>query len=128
MARIEQLVIEIHALDFLGGAAFRDRFCAVFRKLNRHFTLTHVHANNFDGPNGFAIVDGLVIAKLLELTYVRSTTVSRRPSTTLYPTPLDFPNNGTRDKLLWIYHSFARRGGKRLQPRLGAQRYARDLA
>jgi peptidoglycan hydrolase CwlO-like protein len=40
---------------------------------------------------------------MLELSYVRSASVHRRPSQTLYPTALDYPNLQGKDKLLWFY-------------------------
>ncbi len=103
LARFEQIVLEVHLLFQLHLPVFREKFCAMFRKLNKLFTLYHVHANNFDGPNGLSIVSGLPVSPLLELSYIRSTRVKRRPSQTLYPTDLDFPNTYYKDKLLWFF-------------------------
>jgi Methyltransferase FkbM domain len=101
--RFEQIVLEVHWLNNLDDLAFRDRFHRIFRRLNNAFTLFHVHANNWDGPNGLAIVSGIPVSTLLELSYVRSASVHRRPSQTLYPTALDYPNVQGKDKLLWFY-------------------------
>lgn len=101
--RFEQIVLEVHWLNNLDDLAFRDRFCRIFRRLNCAFTLFHVHANNWDGPNGLAIVSGIPVSTLLELSYVKSASVHRRPSQTLYPTALDYPNIQGKDKLLWFY-------------------------
>lgn len=104
LARFEQIVMEVHGLDCLDDSAFRSRFCKLFRKLNQAFTLFHVHANNWDGQNRLAIVSGVPVSPLLELSYVRSARVNRRPSATLYPTPLDYPNVPQhKDKPLWFY-------------------------
>jgi hypothetical protein len=103
LERFEQIVLEVHGLHRMADFAYRETFCTVFRKLNRLFTLFHVHANNFDGPNGLHIVSGLPVSSLLELSYVRTNTVKPSPSRTLYPTPLDYPNVGHKDKLLWFY-------------------------
>jgi hypothetical protein len=103
LERFEQIALEVHGLHLLEDFTYRETFCAAFRKLNRIFTLFHVHANNFDGPNGFHFVSGVPVSSLLELSYVRTDTVKPRPSRTLYPTPLDFPNVGHKDKLLWFY-------------------------
>jgi len=102
--RFEQIVLEVHWLNKLDDLAFRDRFRRVFRRLNSFFTLFHVHANNWDGPNGLAIVSGVPVSPHLELSYVRTTSVHRGPSETLYPTALDYPNiTDTKEKLLWFY-------------------------
>ena len=102
--RFEQIVLEVHWLNKLDDNLFRDRFCRVFRKLNNAFTLFHVHANNWDSQNGLAIVSGIPVSPLLELSYIKSTSVRRWPSQTLYLTPLDYPNvPQNKDKLLWLY-------------------------
>ncbi len=101
--RIEQIVLEVHWLNNLDDLAFRDRFRRMFRRLNSAFTLFHVHANNWDGANGLAIVSGIPVSTMLELSYVRSASVHRLPSQTLYPTALDYPNVQGKDKLLWFY-------------------------
>ncbi len=102
--RFEQIILEVHWLNNLEDSDFRARFCRIFQKLNRIFTLFHVHANNWDGPNGFAVVCGIPVSPLLELSYIRSTSVRRRQSQTLYPTALDYPNiTESKDKLLWFY-------------------------
>lgn len=103
LERFEQIVFEVHGLERVVEDAYRETFCAVFEKLNRLFTLFHVHANNCDGPNGLHIVSGLPVSPIMELSYVRTSTVDPRPSRTVYPTPLDYPNVGTTDKLLWFF-------------------------
>ena len=101
--RFEQIVLEVHWLNNLEDRSYRNRFGKVFRRLNSAFTLFHVHANNWDGPNGIDIVSGIPVCSLLELSYIRSTCVQRQPSRTLYPTALDYPNTPGRDILLWFY-------------------------
>lgn len=103
LKRFEQIVFEIHGLYRLGDPAFRARFTEVIGRLNEELTLFHVHANNFDGPDALRIVGGVPVSNLLELSYVRTATVKRSPSRTLYPTELDYPNTPKADKLLWFY-------------------------
>jgi hypothetical protein len=103
LERFEQIVLEVHGLHQMEDFTYREKFCAVFRKLNRLFTLFHVHANNFDGPNGLHIVSGLPVSNLLELSYVRTGRVKSFPSRTLYPTSFDYPNVPKKDKLLWFF-------------------------
>ncbi|BDV36184.1 hypothetical protein [Methylocystis iwaonis] len=103
LARFEQIVIEVHGVNAITDTGYREKFCFFFRKLNRLFTLFHVHANNCDGPNGLTIVSGIPVSPLLELSYVRNNVCNKFPSRTLYPTALDFPNVGAKDKLLWFF-------------------------
>lgn len=103
LSRFEQIVIEVHGLNGLEDISFRRSFVRLFRKINRQFTLFHVHANNCDGPSGIAITGGLPVSSLLELSYIKSDAVKRFPSRTLYPTALDYPNVAQKDKLLWFF-------------------------
>jgi hypothetical protein len=103
LARFEQITLEIHGLVNLNREGYRTRFVAMFTKLNKLFTLFHVHANNHDGPDAIHAISGCPVSDLLELSYVRTESVRRYPSRTLYPTPLDFPNVSRTDKLLWFY-------------------------
>ena len=103
LARFEQVVIEVHHLAHLANEAFRSHATRMLRKLNRHFTLFHVHANNCDGPDHLNVVCGLPLSNLLELSYVKTSLVNRAPSRTLYPTAFDFPNVPAKDKLLWFF-------------------------
>ena len=103
LARFEQVVIEIHNLAHLNDPPFRDTFTKALRKLNYHFTLFHVHANNYDGPDAYHIVGGFPVSNLLELSYIKTGLVRRRRSMTLYPTAFDYPNTGHKDKLLWMF-------------------------
>ena len=103
LSRFEQIVIEVHLLAHLGNDAFRQHVTRMLRRLNRHFTLFHVHANNCDGPDALHIVSGVPVSNLLELSYIKTSVVSRSPSRTLYPTVFDHPNVPANDKLLWFF-------------------------
>jgi hypothetical protein len=101
LARFEQIVIEIHGLALLDDEVFRSKFVKTLRRINRLFTLHHVHGNNCDG---IRFAGGFPVSNLLELSYVKTMSVVRRPSRTLYPTAYDHPNVGhLRDKLLWFF-------------------------
>jgi hypothetical protein len=103
LCRFEQIAIEVHGLNALDNPAYRDRIVAMLRTLNRHFTLFHVHGNNFDGPNSLSVVSGMPVVSLMELSYIKTSIAARSPNRTLYPTALDFPNVRQKDKLLWFY-------------------------
>ena len=103
LTRFEQIVMEVHDLYRLNDPAYCKCFVDVFTKINRHFTLFHVHANNYDGTDALHTVDGFPVSNLMELSYARTSMVSRRPNRTLYPTALDFPNVEHKDKMLWFF-------------------------
>jgi len=103
LERIEQIIIELHGLMKLFNRPWRRRFMDVMSKLNRHFTIFHAHSNNVFGRDFVHLVDGMPVANWLELSLVKSSTVRRVPSRTVYPTELDHPNNEGPDQLLWFY-------------------------
>ncbi len=102
LGRIDQIVLELHGLKKLWRPQRLEVFTRMMTKLNRHFTLFHVHANNYDGRE-LHVLSGMPVCNVLELSYIKSSRVRRSPSTTLYPTPLDQPNVPWADKLLWFY-------------------------
>ena len=103
LLRFQQIVFEIHNLHALGDPGFRARFVRLLSRLTAHYTLFHVHANNWDGSNAFTFISGVPVSSLLELSFVRSDLVERRPSRTLYPSPLDYPCVHPHDKKLWFF-------------------------
>jgi len=112
LANFSQIVVEIHGLDQLGAKEYRDLFTGFIGKLNRRFTLFHVHANNC-APIGFVGGDrfgdhhqtgGIPVPYVLEASFVRADLVKARPSTTIYPTALDRPNHRlSADHLLYFF-------------------------
>jgi hypothetical protein len=93
LCQFNQIAIELHWLHRLVDPDFCVQFSRALSKLNQNFTLFHVHANNC-APCG--VVEGIEIADVLELSYVRTSLVERKDSKTAYPTELDFPNDPTR--------------------------------
>ena len=93
LARFEQVAIEMHEFGSMREAAFLEKVRATLERLNRHFTLYHVHANN---NNPMESVAGFPVFNLLELSYVKTAIVKRSPSRTFYPTDLDSPNEQDR--------------------------------
>ncbi|MDB5105017.1 MAG: coagulation factor 5/8 type domain protein [Fibrobacteres bacterium] len=94
LSRFEQIAIEVHHFGRMRDPAFLGKVAATLEKVNRHFTLFHVHANN---NNTMEVVSGYPIYNLLELSYIKTDVVKRMPSRTLYPTELDYPNEQDRD-------------------------------
>lgn len=83
---MEVIAGEFHSLD---DATQEERHCAVLERLNRSFTLIHIHGNNCGttfGPFAFPSV--------VELTYIHNRhAAGRLLSTESFPTPIDWPNN-----------------------------------
>jgi tetratricopeptide (TPR) repeat protein len=94
LSRFEQIAIEVHDFHRLAEPEFLDKVLASLERINRQFTLFHVHANN---NNPMSLVSGFTLYNLLELSYIKTNIVNRKPSRTLYPTELDNPNEQDRD-------------------------------
>jgi hypothetical protein len=90
LCRFDQIVGEFHWLFELENELFRTTFCEAMTRLNRYFTLFHVHANNCRRVD---FVKGFPVADVLELSFVNTSLIRRRPSQTVYPTTLDLANN-----------------------------------
>ena len=104
-----QIVLEIHWLHRLADPAYRATFCAAMQCVRRGFQLVHVHANNCCPV---VVIDGLPVADVLELTFFRSDLMEERPSSTIYPTTLDYANDQARpDHLLWFFPFLPAQGG-----------------
>lgn len=101
LQHFRQIVLELHWLQNLEDEGFRSKLIHVLDKMNSMFTLCHVHGNNC-AP--VSLIGGLPVAWVLELTYVRSDLITCKPSTTVYPTDVDYPNDERLpDLLLWFY-------------------------
>jgi hypothetical protein len=108
LGNFRQIVLEIHDLRRLTDANYRGLFVAALSKLNRSFTLGHVHGNNYAR---LTIVDGFVCADVIELSYLRSDIAETTSSCTVYPTQFDYANYSARpDHLLWFYPFLPLRG------------------
>lgn len=102
LTRFDQIVFELHGLQHLEDPGFNANARKVFEALAKDFTLCHVHANNFSRVR--VLADSFPIPEALELTYIKSSLVTRAPSKTIYPTELDKPNfHQFPDLLLWYF-------------------------
>lgn len=107
LGQFDQILMEFHGMSRIVHPKFMKRFIDVMEKLNAQFTLFHVHANN---ARPLVSVDHFVTPGLIEVSYIRTDLVTREPSKTVYPTPMDSPNvAGRPDLRLWLY-PFAPRG------------------
>lgn len=71
---------------------------ATFSKLQKYFSVIHVHANN---ASGIRILGGVLVPNLLEITWVNRAHYALKPSQETFPTSLDRPNRSDRCDL-WL--------------------------
>lgn len=101
LSNFRQIAMEVHGLANLGDEKFRLRFISMFSNLLKSFVICHVHANNC-AP--ITIVDGYVVADVLELTLLRKDVATFRFNSIFFPTLLDEANAWWRnDHLLWFF-------------------------
>ena len=77
-------------MRLLNLESFRLRAAALFGKFRMTHRCIHVHGNNF---GGIAIVEGIGVPDVLELTLVRHADYVFNPCYEVFPTYLDGPNN-----------------------------------
>ena len=96
-----QIVVEFHWFNNLIHEEFCAKLFRVFTKINKQFTLHHVHANNCADIINIA---GFPVADVIELSYIRSDLVKRKRNRGTFPTKIDFSNDRLKpDHLLWFF-------------------------
>ena len=103
LERFEQIAIEVHWLENLGDTGFRHKVITSLSKINKLFTLFHVHANNCAELH---FVEGFAVASVLELSFIKSSLVRRSPSTEIYPSSLDQGNHPLRHDHALLFFPF----------------------
>lgn len=93
LARFRQIVIEVHALNALLNDRHADLIRCAVTNLSTHHRVIHVHANNY---GSWAVIGGIPLPTVLELTLLRKDRGVFQPSTSVFPTSLDMPNNPSR--------------------------------
>jgi hypothetical protein len=88
LGHFRQIVIEIHFLERLTDPEFAALVGRAVAVLTAGHRVIHVHANNH---RPYAIVGGIPLPSVLELTLVRTRDVGLEPSAELFPGPLDSP-------------------------------------
>lgn len=114
LLHFDQIALEIHWLNNLFDATYRANFDDCFSKINKYFTLFHVHGNNCTPLanvggvkfNNGHVVGGAIVPQVLELSYIRSSKVTASSSRTLYPTRLDRPNHSRYPDHLLAFFPF----------------------
>lgn len=88
--QFRQMVFEFHGFGMLADHAHANNVRRALINLTASHHVVHVHANNF-AP--FAIVGGVPVPEVLELTLVRKDEGIFSPSQEVFPTPQDMPCN-----------------------------------
>jgi hypothetical protein len=92
------IVIEIHFLNFLKYEDFCEKyFFPALEKINYYFSCVHGHPNNCCGEIDYG--DGLIVPKVLELTFHRKDRIRLGNSKLTLPHVLDKPNLPKREDL-----------------------------
>jgi hypothetical protein len=87
LRRFRWAVVEYHGLDLLAyRPRARRRILPVLRKMSRVFDVVHVHANNCCG---LSMMRGLVVPRVLEVTYLRRDRAQQHRSRVQLPHALD---------------------------------------
>lgn len=110
LRKFEQIVLELHDFRLIGDPVWSARAGRVLSKLAANFHLHHVHANNC-AP--IVVIEGLPVADVIEVSYIRNDLALATPSRTLFPTSLDACNDPTAPDHLLFFYPFhpAVRGG-----------------
>lgn len=90
LAQFEQMTFEFHGFQNIDSAEWRSQIAGILEKINRKFTLFHVHGNNYAD---LVIRGGFTVCPVIEVSYVRTDLINRFPSRSIYPSHLDPVNN-----------------------------------
>jgi hypothetical protein len=90
LQRIRQMAVEFGEVRRFVEPKWRAIMLAALRNLTATHACIHVHGNNW-GP--FTVVGGFPFPNWFEVTFVRRADYAMAPSTTIFPTELDRPNN-----------------------------------
>ena len=93
LARFQIMVVEFHNFDMAFEANGLVLLKAVFDKILRHFSVVHIHPNNYEPPQKH---NGLDIHPVLEFTFLRKDLVEKDARKLTFPHPLDRRNIGEK--------------------------------
>lgn len=101
LRRFRQIVLEIHDLHRLVEPEFLATVSKAVVALTTHHAVVHVHGNNY---RPVAIVGGIPLPSVMEITLARAAGREMVPETDTFPTPLDMPcDPGRADHLLGTF-------------------------
>jgi hypothetical protein len=96
LGQFSQIVAEFHGFSDMTNIARWNRRLTVLEKLNSVHQCVHVHANNWHTP---AMIGGVMMPNLLELTYVRRADHEFKVCDRVFPTEIDQPGNPYRSDI-----------------------------
>lgn len=97
LAQFDQIVGEFHNFENLVNLEWLNRAERALTKLHETHQVVHVHANNNDT---FAVIAGLAVPRVIELTWARRSHYSFEETDELFPTPLDMACSPSRPDLI----------------------------
>jgi len=98
LAKFRIITAEFHCLESIGIPAVRKQMRHAFALLTENHVPTHIHPNS---TQGVVLIEGIVVPKLLEVSFLRSDRSPFIPSIAPIPGPLDAANaDGAPDMVL----------------------------
>jgi hypothetical protein len=83
------LIIEFHNLDYIAHRGIYPMYLNLFKKITKNFTICHLHQNN---SGSYVKYDGILIPKILEISFIRNDLVKSKTKIKNLPHPLDAKN------------------------------------
>ncbi len=103
LSHFDQILLEIHWLHKLVDPGYANVVHKALDKLMKTFTIFHVHGNNCAE---LQIINGFIVADVLEISLVKTSLVERSRSRTVYPTALNKPNAPNAHELPLFFFPF----------------------
>jgi hypothetical protein len=101
LSRISQICIEIHEPQISA-----ERW-SIFKKLNTHHMLVHVHANNWLGVNSYAMIQDKYVPRVIECTYINKNLIQSPILNNIpFPTHIEYSNFAHKQELVLNYPPF----------------------
>jgi hypothetical protein len=88
MQRFSQIVCELHNLESLSDTWWYRKIRRVFEKLADDYAVVHLHANN---AGGTASIHGIVLPRVLQVSFANKQTYSFVATDELFPGELELP-------------------------------------
>ena len=85
LAKFSVMLIEFHGLENMFEEHFLQMLSGIFQKLDKNFSISHVHPNNCCGT---ASLRGFAIPRVIEVTFVRNDVLNKFKS----DTPISLPH------------------------------------
>lgn len=97
LAQFSQIVCEFHGIATPTFLRNFSRRLDCLSKLNRHFGVVHIHANNYARVR---LIGSIAIPEVIEVTYANRLKFELSESDEVFPTNLDSPNDPARPEIM----------------------------